>query len=182
MSILNYPKDTIFNSKASTMKFFSTLFILLFFTSVTKAQVKFLADGEAPGQGKVEDVSWIQGFWEGPGFGGECEESWSSPKSGEMVGTFRHFSEGNIVFLEFMRIIPEGDSFTLKVRHYNPDGNSWEDNGEWVDFKLIEITEDTVWFDGMTIHREGDQLTYDLAFGDGEEKDIARLVLKKRAL
>ncbi len=157
-------------------------FLLLFTPILLFAQVRSLEEGESPGKGNVEQLDFIIGFWEGPGFGGQCEESWSDSKSGEMVGTFRHFSDGDLVFLEFMRIIPEGDSFTLKVRHYNPDGNSWEENGEWVDFKLIEIGTDTVWFDGMTIKREGDQLTYHLAFGEGEEKETAKLVLKKRSL
>ncbi|MDN3202661.1 DUF6265 family protein [Algoriphagus sediminis] len=162
------------------MRVLLSIFIYLFFSSTIFAQVRFLEENEDPGKGKVTEIAWLQGYWEGTGFGGECEESWSAPKSGEMVGTFRLLSEDKTTFLEFMRIIPEGDSFTLKVRHYNPDGKSWEENGEWVDFKLIEITPSAVWFDGMTIEREGDQLTYHVALGG--DREIAKLVLKKRNL
>ncbi len=88
-------------------------FILLFISSSAFAQVKQLEKYQEPGKGKVSELNWLEGFWTGTGFGGECEEVWMPVKDGHMIGTFRFWSEGKLVFSEFMNIIQEGETFSL---------------------------------------------------------------------
>ena len=82
---------------------------------------------------------------------------------GHMIGTFRFWSEGKLVFSEFMNLVQEGNSFTLKLRHYNPDLSAWEEEGEWTEFRLVETGPNSVWFDGLTMIREGDVIQLHLA-------------------
>ena len=37
----------------------------------------------------VEDFAWLAGYWRGEGLGGVCEEIWSEPLAGSMIGLFR---------------------------------------------------------------------------------------------
>jgi len=69
-------------------------------------------------------LDWIVGYWEGKAFGGTCEEVGMPEVDGHTVGTFRMWSEGKLVFSEFMNLTQEGDTFSLKLRHFNPNLSS----------------------------------------------------------
>uniref|UniRef100_UPI0025FCD590 DUF6265 family protein n=1 Tax=Algoriphagus sp. TaxID=1872435 RepID=UPI0025FCD590 len=79
------------------------LFVLI--VSPLFAQVKYLEKDQKPGEGNITDLEWLEGFWTGTGFGGECEEVWMPAVDGNMVGTFRFWSEGKLIFSEFMNIV-----------------------------------------------------------------------------
>ncbi|MHA7129006.1 DUF6265 family protein [Algoriphagus namhaensis] len=161
---------------------FLSLVFFTFFCALSSGQVKHLREGEAPGRGTVSDIAWLSGYWTGSGLGGECEEIWSPVMDGHMIGTFRFFSEGKMVFSEFMHLIQEGDSFTLKLRHYNPDLSAWEEEGEWTDFPLVELGENIVWFDGLTIENLGEELLLSLAISEDGEWSIETLRYRKGEL
>ena len=56
----------------------------------------------APAAGKdthsVAELSWLAGHWRGEGLGGQCEEIWSAPQAGTMMGTFRLMKDGEVQF------------------------------------------------------------------------------------
>ncbi|MEP0712586.1 DUF6265 family protein [Algoriphagus sp.] len=155
---------------------------LLFFISfIAFSQVKQLEKDQEPGKGKVSDLAWLEGFWTGTGFGGECEEVWMPAVDGNMIGTFRFWSEGKLIFSEFMNIVQEGDTFSLKLKHFNPDLSPWEEKEEWTTFRLVEVAEDEVYFHGLTMKREGDKIKLWLALTENGVRTIEELNYEKKA-
>ncbi len=119
--------------------------------------VRSKADPTGPQQ--VADLAWLAGTWVGEGFGGQCEEAWSPPMAGEMLGTFRLIQpDGVPQFYEFMTMKQDGDAVVLRLVHFSKDLKPWEEPGETTDFHLIETSGTTAWFGGLTLHRDGDRL------------------------
>lgn len=159
--------------------------LLICFLSIAffaQAQVKFLEDNEAPGKGNIGDISWLTGYWTGEGFGGACEEVWMPAKDGQMVGTFRFYADDELVFSEYMRMVEDGDTFVLKIKHFNPDGSPWEEKDDWVDFRLIDVQENLVHFHGFTIIRSGDTLKMYMAMTEDGKRSMEELNFKKGVL
>jgi hypothetical protein len=162
----------------------STLFILLFTLMAFPlfSQVKHLESGQNPGTGSIEDLDWLVGYWMGPGLGGDCEEVWMPAVDGHMIGTFRFWENGKLVFSEFMNLIQEGESVTMKLKHFGADLNGWEEKTEWTIFKLIGLGENKAWLDGMTIERKGNQLIFQVNISDGDEPQIEIFTYSKKSL
>ncbi|REG82769.1 DUF6265 family protein [Algoriphagus antarcticus] len=149
--------------------------LLFLICSITIAQVKQLENDQEPGKGNVSDLDWLVGFWTGTGFGGECEEVWMPAVDGNMIGTFRFWSEGKLIFSEFMNIVQEGETFSLKLKHFNADLSPWEEKEEWTIFRLVEVGENIVWFSGLTMKREGDEISLWLALTEDGVRTIEEL-------
>jgi len=164
------------------MKKYILLLSIFFVSHFLFAQVKFIDENEDPGKGEIAELSWLQGLWQGEGFGGECEEVWMPLKDNQMVGTFRFYSEGKLVFSEFMRLQQEGETFVLKIKHFNPDGSPWEEKDDWVDFRLIDVQKNLVHFHGFTIIRKGKSLKMYMAMNENGERSIQELNFKKGKL
>ncbi|WP_057937451.1 DUF6265 family protein [Algoriphagus resistens] len=159
----------------------SLLFLTLFFISfMAFSQVKQLEKDQDPGKGNVSELEWLEGFWTGEGFGGECEEVWMPEVDGNMIGTFRFWSEGKLIFSEFMNIVQEGETFSLKLKHFNPDLSPWEEKDEWTTFRLVEVARNTVYFHGLTMKREGDEIKLWLALTEDGVRTIEELSYVKR--
>lgn len=162
------------------MKALLILTVFLTFSHIATAQVRHLEPEQSPGKGNVKDLSWMVGYWNGTGLGGECEEVWMPAVDGQMVGTFRFWDDGKLVFSEFMNLIQEGESISMKLKHFNPDLSGWEEKEEWTTFRLIELSENKVWFDGLTIERVGDEMIYQLDLTENGEKTIAEFTFTKK--
>jgi hypothetical protein len=158
----------------------SLLFPLFFIIShFSVAQVKFLEPDQKPGIGDLSSMSWMVGYWKGEAFGGTTEEVWMPAVDGHMVGTFRLWSEGKLVFSEFMNLIQTGDTFSLNVKHFNPDLSSWEEKEKWTTFRLVEVGENAVWFSGLTIIRIGDEIKMYIAMTEDGIRSIEEMTYKK---
>ncbi len=101
-----------------------------------------------------EHFKWLTGTWEGPGFGGTFEETWSKPDAnGQLMAMFRYTNTaGEVVFYEFWVLNEEG----MKLRHFNPDFTAWEDKTDYVNFKMIETTEDKITLKSLIYERVSD--------------------------
>ncbi|MFC3417762.1 DUF6265 family protein [Algoriphagus hitonicola] len=156
------------------------LFFLIFPAHAQK--VRNLSEGNSPGSARVENFSWLVGYWSGPGLGGECEEVWLPPVDGHMIGTFRFWSEGKLVFSEFMHLIQDGESVTLKLKHFNPDLSGWEEKEKWTTFSLIELGKEKAKFDGLTMERKGEELVIWVDLGEKGEPKLEKFTYRKKAL
>lgn len=87
-----------------------------------------------------------------------------------------------MIFFEFMNLDQVGDTFSLKLKHFNPDLTGWETNEEWTTFRLIEVGENTVWFDGLTITRISDEIKLYLAITKNGKQIIEELFYCKGML
>ena len=117
-----------------------------------EAKEEVVAESSASGV-KIEDFGWLAGYWRGEGLGGVCEEIWSEPLAGSMIGLFRLVRDGEPVFTEHMRLGPDADGFALKVKHFTPAFVAWEDKEEAVRFALEEVRPGEAVFKGLRIRR-----------------------------
>lgn len=118
----------------------------------------------------LEDVAWIAGHWRGEAMGAMTEEIWSPPLGGSMMGSFKLAGPDSVVFYELMHIQQQGQTLLLQIRHFSGNFFAWEDKEETVDFRLVEITENKVVFDGLTFRRISDEemIVY-VQIGEGNE-------------
>ncbi len=160
------------------------LFAFLFAASIygSQAQVKYLSEGQKPGKGDLSQLDWLVGYWTGTGFGGTCEEVWMPAVDGHMIGTFRFWTAGKLVFSEFMNLVQEGDTFSLKLKHFNPDLSGWEEKEKWTTFRLVEVGENQVWFNGLTMILTGDEIELHLALTENGIKKVEKLTYQRGSL
>ncbi|MEM1124607.1 MAG: DUF6265 family protein [Bacteroidota bacterium] len=122
-----------------------------------------LKEGAKSPRAKIADLDWYVGRWVGQGFGGDLEENMGPAMGNSMIGSFRMVQDGIPIFYEFIAIIEENGTLAYKVKHFNPDMTGWETKDEFMTFPLIKMGEQAVWFDGLTIQREGDKAILHLA-------------------
>ena len=103
--------------------------------------------------GSLEDIKWITGHWSGNAFGGEVDEIWSEAKGNAMMGMFRLVSEGTTSFYELMVIREVDNSLVLQLKHFHHNMKGWEEKDETVDFPLLKMEKNKVWFDGLTFEK-----------------------------
>ena len=112
-----------------------------------------LPPGAPSAPATLADMTWLAGRWTGTGLGGLTEESWSAPAAGAMMGMFRMLKGEQVIFYEFLTLVEHEGSLLLKLKHFNADLTGWEEKAEWVGFRLVKITRDSVAFEGMTFER-----------------------------
>lgn len=138
-----------------------------------------LKEGAKSPDAKISDLDWYVGRWVGKGFGGDLEENFGPAMGNSMVGSFRMVQDGTPIFYEFIAIIEEHGTLAYKVKHFNPDLTGWETKDKYVTFPLVKMGEKEVWFDGLTIKREGDNAILYIAIEEdgkvSEEKLTMRL-------
>ncbi|MBD8490394.1 hypothetical protein IFO69_16700 [Echinicola sp. CAU 1574] len=151
------------------------LFLVACFVTINLTlgqEVLKLKEGEKAAPGNLSDLNWMVGFWKGNGFGGECEELWLPQQGNSMVGIFRFIENGKLVFSEYMAILEEEGKLQLKVKHFGANFTGWEEKEEWVNFRFIKTEEQTAYFSGLTIRREGEKMILKLAMEHNGESSI----------
>ena len=107
-------------------------------------------------QATFDAVSFLVGTWAGPAFGGTFEEVWNPPSAGSMVGLFKFMGDDAVGFYEIMLIVEEEGSLNLKVKHFNPDFSAWEEKEDYINFRLVKVETDAVYFNGLTFKKISD--------------------------
>lgn len=140
---------------------YSILLIALFFTvlfevSAQKQVSEHILELDSLSvspKAKINDVAWISGTWKGEAFGGITEEIWSEPMGDSMMAAFKLVSDGKVQFYEIEIIRELKESLILQLKHFNGDLKGWETKDETVDFPLVKITDESIYFDGMTFEK-----------------------------
>ena len=123
----------------------------------------------------INDMAWIAGHFQGEFMGGTFEEVWAPPFGGAMMGMFKVFRDGDVVFYELLTIVEESNSLNLKLRHFNADLTGWEEKDEFLSFPLVELTQDAAFFDGITFRKLDPntiQVFVALEQSDGEMEEL----------
>ena len=142
----------------------SCIVAILACSSVVQSQVpdlpniKRLPRGSERPAARASELDWLAGQWRGEGLGGQCEESWLPAVGGTLIGSFRLADDGKPVFYEFVAITEDAGSLTFRVKHFNPDMTGWEEKDETMEFLLVEVGDNEVYFDGLTFRRTGSKL------------------------
>lgn len=104
----------------------------------------------------LSDIAWIQGHWQGEAFGGIIEDVWTPPLGGSMMAAFKLVVDGEVQFYEIVTISEESNTLMLRLKHFHKDLKGWEEKDETVDFPLVKVSKDKVFFDGFTFERVND--------------------------
>ncbi len=146
-----------------------SLLALLFCISIgCKAQnTKSFTEGGKSPEATLDDVSWIAGHWKGEAFGGIAEEIWSPPLGDSMMFVFKLVSEGKVQFYEVGHIQQIGETLLLQLKHFHGSLKGWEEKDDTVDFKLVQIDGNRIYFDGFTIEKiSGNEINMYVVVGD----------------
>lgn len=121
----------------------------------------------------ISMVAWIAGHWRGKALGGVTEEIWTPPLGGSMMAAFKLVVNDQVKFYELETIAEQEDTLILKLKHFSSNLHGWEDKQETVDFKLVKVTDDKVYFDGMTFEKvSGEEMNVYVIIGDeGQEQE-----------
>jgi hypothetical protein len=113
---------------------------------------------EAPlGEGKLADVAWLVGSWQGTAFGSQFEEVWNPASAGSMMGMWKLYDEKKGVnFYELLMLKEEDNGLVLWVKHFSKDFVAWEDKEDFVTFRLVKIEDKAVHFSGLSFYQRGD--------------------------
>lgn len=130
---------------------------------------------EAVGSPKADlsSVAWIAGHWRGKALGGVVEEIWTPPLGGSMMAAFKLSVNDQVKFYELETISEQGNTLILKLKHFASNLHGWEEKEETVDFKLVKVTDDKVYFDGMTFENvSNEEMNVYVLIGDeGAEQE-----------
>lgn len=116
----------------------------------------FYSDSTASPKASLSAISWIQGHWQGEAFGGTTEEIWTPPLGHSMMGAFKLTADNQVKFYEIMTISEVDQTLLLRIKHFHADLKGWEEKDETIDFKLVKVTDDKVFFDGLTFEKVND--------------------------
>lgn len=137
--------------------------------------LKLPENGSSP-KAALNDVAWIAGHWKGEAFGGITEEIWSPPLGDSMMFVFKLVNDGKVSFYETGHIKQVGETLILQLKHFHGDLKGWEEKDETVDFKLVKMEDDKIYFDQFTFERvSGNEINLYVVI---EEKDGAAKEVK----
>ncbi|MEQ8423901.1 MAG: DUF6265 family protein [Cyclobacteriaceae bacterium] len=134
---------------------------VLFYSQMTLGQdhatntLQFTEGQESP-KASLSDISWISGHWRGEAFGGITEEIWSDPLGNSMMCVFKSVIDGKVKFYELVTVTEENQTLMLRLKHFHSDLKGWEEKDVTVDFRLVKVTEDRVYFEAFTFERVSD--------------------------
>ncbi|WP_394730466.1 DUF6265 family protein [Altererythrobacter sp. GH1-8] len=93
----------------------------------------------------LADMVWLEGSWAGKGIGGHpAGETFTYAGDKQMVGHFWQLDEtGGIGFYELITVVPDGESLTMRLKHFTADLTGWEakESEAALEFPLLERSE-----------------------------------------
>ena len=162
-----------------------SLSILLFLSLQCFAQgsfenvLQFDETTESP-KADLTAVAWVAGHWRGEALGGVVEEIWSPPLGGSMMASFKLVVDDQVKFYELETIMEHNDTLILKLKHFTSRLHGWEEKEETVDFKLVKVTDNKVYFDGMTFEKVSDEeMNVYVVIGEEGKKQEVKFNYKK---
>ncbi len=137
------------------MKRFLLICLLISFSSVAQNTLSF-EEGTVSPKADLSEIAWMEGYWKGEAFGGITEEIWSPPLGGSMMFSFKLVVDGEVQFYEIGHIRQLAETLLFELKHFHNDLKGWEEKDEVQSFKLIQVAENRLYFDGFTFEKAGD--------------------------
>lgn len=147
--------------------------MILFTTSAICQNTLTLQEGAVSPKADLSATAWLEGRWVGEALGGIVEEIWSPPSAGSMMSAFKLVVDDEVKFYEIVTITEENESLIFKVKHFHPNLHGWEEKDKTIDFKLVKVEDNRVYFDGLTFEQvnEKEMKVYLLIGRDGGVKE-----------
>ena len=158
---------------------------LLFFMNCSYGQdnfpnTLFLNDSIESPKADLSDLKWIVGHWRGEAFGGITEEVWTPPLGKSMMCAFKLVMNGEVNFYELVTISEEHGSLIMRLKHFHSNLSGWEEKDETVDFKLVKVTKNKVYFDGLTFEKKSEnEMNVYVVIQNGEQETEIKFSYKK---
>ena len=134
---------------------FTILALTITFMAHSQEVIAFGSASKSP-EATLNNVSWIAGHWRGEAFGGITEEMWSPPLGESMMFVFKLVHNNKVSFYEIGHIKEVGGTLLLQLKHFHGDLKGWEEKDETVDFKLVKIEGNRIYFDEFTFEKISD--------------------------
>ncbi len=138
-----------------TLVFLIMTTLCIYSQDKTSNVLKFTKGMVSP-KATLQDISWASGYWRGKAFGGTTEEIWSNPLGNSMMFSFKLVVENKVKFYEHGGITEIDNTLLLQLKHFNSDFKGWEEKEETVDFKLVKVEKNRVYFDEFTFEKISD--------------------------
>ena len=140
-----------------------------------------LDDAEARPSATLDDAAMLVGTWIGEAFGSDFEASWHPPSAGSMVGLFKLLGDDGVKFYEILLLVEEEGSLSLKVKHFAPNFEAWEDKADYTQFRFVKAQDDAVHFQGISFYAvSADEMHAYIVMRSGEEVREEKLVYRRR--
>ena len=135
----------------------SLLAALLVAVSAQAQETRTAPDGHVPPPATVARLGWLTGHWVGAGIdGAPAQEVYSAPSGGALAGHLvPEDGKGGVAFYEILQIAEHGGSLVYRLKHFGADLAGWEEKAEVVAFPLVAIEGEALYFDGLTLRRDG---------------------------
>ena len=109
--------------------------VLIALTALLAAAV-LSADSDT-GSPTLADLDWMVGSWIGDRENIRIEEHWTKAVGDSMMGSFKMVKDGKPVFYEFMLLEQDDEGVALRIKHFDPGLDGWENKEDSVDFDLV---------------------------------------------
>lgn len=120
---------------------------LIFITSMVFTCNCFADPADEP---QLEQLSWLNGCWNGSGLGGVVQECWVSSPDGIFTSVFQLVKDGQQQFSEIVMIAEFDGTLGMRVKHFDTSFNQWEsDKYVGVTFPFVEMGENFIQLDGL---------------------------------
>ena len=150
--------------------------LLLFCCGVLCAQDNTLrlAPNQPATLADLTAVSWLSGHWKGEALGGVTEEIWTPPLGGSMMFAFKLVVDGKVKVYEIGYIKELDSTLILQLKHFDENLHAWEEKQETVDFPLVKVAENRVYFEDFTFEKvDNDRMNIYLIIGqEGRENEV----------
>lgn len=159
------------------------LFVSLPFSTLAQdkfSNTLFYNDSAGSPNATLTATAWLAGHWRGEAFGGITEEIWTPPLGGSMMGVFKLVSDNKVSFYEIETIREVNNTLLLQLKHFHRNLKGWEEKDETVDFRLVKVTDNKVYFDGFTIERISDtEINMYVVIEDGGQQSEVKFNYKR---
>ena len=151
---------------------------LLFLLAILSCQAQntfSFEEGATSPKATLADVSWVTGHWKGEAFGGITEEIWSPPLGDSMMFVFKLVAESKVQFYEIGHIQQLNETLLLQLKHFHGTLKGWEEKDETVDFKLVKLENNRVYFDDFTLEKVNEQeinIYVVIGHDDGSKEEV----------
>jgi hypothetical protein len=133
------------------------LFLLYIPLTLSAQHTISFVEGTVSPNASLANIDWLTGHWKGEAFGGIAEEIWSPPLGGTMMFSFKLVANNKVSFYELGHIKEIDGTLILQLKHFAGDLTGWEEKEDTVDFKLVKVANDIMYFDDFTIERITDK-------------------------
>jgi hypothetical protein len=159
----------------------TAIILFLFHVGMVSAQETLqLTEGQQSPNATLEDVSWISGHWQGEAFGGIAEEIWGPPLGGSMMFVFKLVKDNKVSFYEIGHIQQVENTMILQLKHFQGNLRGWEEKDETVDFRLVKVEKNKVFFEGLTMELVNEnEMNVSVLIEDGNSSEEVLFAYKR---